>query len=37
MNRIGRLAIFAILLIVALLIVWQMFGAVWGDRGSINS
>jgi len=37
MNRIGRLAIFAILLIVALLIVRQMFGAVWGDRGSINS
>ena len=30
MNRIGRLAIFAILLIVALLIVWQMFGAAWG-------
>jgi hypothetical protein len=37
MNRIGRLAIFAILLIVALLIVWQMFGAAWRDSGSINS
>jgi hypothetical protein len=30
MNRIGRLAIFAILLIVALLIIWQVFGAAWG-------
>jgi len=30
MNRIGRLAIFAVLLIVALLIIWQMFGAAWG-------
>ena len=25
MNRIGRLAIFAVLLIVALLIIWQVF------------
>ena len=30
MNRIGRLAIFAILLIVALLVIWQVFGAAWG-------
>jgi len=30
MNRIGRLAIFAVLLIVALLIIWQVFGAAWG-------
>jgi hypothetical protein len=30
MNRIGRLAVFAILLIVALLIIWQVFGAAWG-------
>ena len=30
MNRIGRLAIFAMLLIVALLIIWQVFGAAWG-------
>jgi hypothetical protein len=30
MNRIGRLAIFAMLLIVALLIIWQVFGADWG-------
>ena len=30
MNRIGRLTIFAVLLIVALLIIWQMFGAAWG-------
>ena len=30
MNRIGRLAIFITLLIVALLIVWQVFGAAWG-------
>jgi hypothetical protein len=29
-NRIGRLAIFAMLLIVALLIIWQVFGAAWG-------
>ena len=29
MNRIGRLAIFAVLLIVALLIIWQVFGAAW--------
>ena len=28
MNRIGRLAIFAMLLIVALLIIWQVFGFV---------
>jgi hypothetical protein len=31
MNRIGRLAIFAVLLIVALLIIWQVFGAAWGQ------
>jgi hypothetical protein len=30
MNRIGRLATFAVLLIVALLIIWQVFGAAWG-------
>jgi hypothetical protein len=30
MNRIGRLAIFAALLIVALLVIWQVFGAAWG-------
>jgi hypothetical protein len=30
MNRIGRLAIFAMLQIVALLIIWQVFGAAWG-------
>jgi hypothetical protein len=30
MNRIGRLAIFAVLLIVALLVIWQMFRAAWG-------
>jgi hypothetical protein len=30
MNRIGRPAIFAMLLIVALLIIWQVFGAAWG-------
>jgi hypothetical protein len=30
MNRIGRLAIFAALLIVALLIIWQVLGAAWG-------
>ena len=30
MNRIGRFAIFAILLIVALLVIWQVFGAAWG-------
>jgi hypothetical protein len=30
MNRIGRLAIFAVLLIVALLVIWQVFGAAWG-------
>jgi hypothetical protein len=30
MNRIGRLAIFAVLLIVAMLIIWQVFGAAWG-------
>jgi hypothetical protein len=35
-NRIGRLAIFAMLLIVALLNIWQVFGAGW-DNGSINS
>ena len=29
MNRVGRLAIFAVLLIVALLIIWQVFGAAW--------
>jgi hypothetical protein len=36
MNRIGRLAIFAMLLIVALLIIWQVLGAAW-DNGSIKS
>jgi hypothetical protein len=30
MNRMGRLAIFVMLLIVALLIIWQVFGAAWG-------
>jgi hypothetical protein len=30
MSRIARLAIFAMLLIVALLIIWQVFGAAWG-------
>jgi hypothetical protein len=30
MNRIGRRAIFAVLLIVTLLIIWQVFGAAWG-------
>ena len=30
MNRVGRRAIFAMLLIVALLIIWQVFGAAWG-------
>ena len=30
MNRIGQLAIFAVLLIVVLLIIWQVFGAAWG-------
>jgi hypothetical protein len=29
MKRIGRLAIFAVLLIVALLSIWQVFGAAW--------
>jgi len=29
-NRIGRRAILAVLLIVALLIIWQVFGAAWG-------
>jgi len=29
-NRIGRLAIFAMLLIVALLIIWQVFRAARG-------
>jgi hypothetical protein len=29
-NRIGRRVIFAVLPIVALLIVWQVFGAAWG-------
>ena len=29
MNRIGRLAIFAVLLIVARLIIGQVFGAAW--------
>ena len=28
--RIGQLAIFVMLLIVALLIIWQVFGAAWG-------
>jgi hypothetical protein len=30
MNRIGRIAIIVMLLIVALLIIWQTFGAAWG-------
>jgi hypothetical protein len=30
MNRIGRRTIIAMLLIVALLIVWQIFGSAWG-------
>lgn len=30
MNRIGRRTIFAMLLIVALLIIWQVFGSAWG-------
>jgi hypothetical protein len=30
MNRIGRLAIFVILLIVALLTIWQVLGPAWG-------
>jgi hypothetical protein len=30
MNRIGRLIIMCMLLIVALLIIWQVFGAAWG-------
>jgi len=30
MNRIGRRTIIAMLLIVALFIVWQIFGAAWG-------
>jgi predicted nucleic acid-binding Zn ribbon protein len=30
MSRIGRRTIIAMLLIVALLIVWQVFGAAWG-------
>jgi hypothetical protein len=30
MNRIGRFAIFAVLLIVVLLVIWQVFGAAWG-------
>jgi hypothetical protein len=30
MNRIGRRTIIAMLLIVALLIIWQVFGAAWG-------
>jgi len=29
-SRIGRRTIIAMLLIVALLIVWQVFGAAWG-------
>jgi hypothetical protein len=30
MNRIGRPTIIAVLLIVALLVIWQVFGAAWG-------
>ena len=30
MNRIGWRTIFAMLLIVALLIIWQVFGSAWG-------
>ena len=37
MNRIGRLAIFAVLLIVAMLIIWQVLGGRLGITGSINS
>jgi predicted nucleic acid-binding Zn ribbon protein len=29
-NRIGRRIIIAMLLIVALLVVWQVLGAAWG-------
>jgi hypothetical protein len=30
MNRIGRRVIMCMLLIVALPIIWQVFGAAWG-------
>ncbi len=30
MNRIGRRTIIAMLLIVVLLVIWQVFGAAWG-------
>jgi hypothetical protein len=30
MNRIGRRTIIAMLVIVALLVIWQVFGAAWG-------
>jgi hypothetical protein len=30
MNRIGRLTIIVVLLIVGLLVIWQTFGAAWG-------
>jgi len=30
MNRIGRLTIIVVLLIVALLVIWQTFGTAWG-------
>jgi len=29
-NRIGRRTIIAMLLIVVLLVIWQVFGAAWG-------
>jgi hypothetical protein len=34
-SRIGRRTIYAVLLIVALLIIWQVLGAAW-DNGSIK-
>ena len=30
MNRIGKRTIIAMLLIVALLVIWQAFGGAWG-------
>jgi hypothetical protein len=30
MNRVARRTIFAMLLIVALLIIWNIFGSAWG-------
>jgi hypothetical protein len=31
MNRIGHRTIIAMLLKVAILVMWQVFGAAWGD------